>query len=260
MKQAMAQTTRPRIRFVKPKLSRDRGAPGKRGEGASRTCESDQRLASLTALVPNYLEDGEKDQVFGKTTKSHPELAFYIPVAKGDVESVSLMLMLMDADGNFLDEVAVEAPQEPGVVQVALPESFAGLEEGDRVQWYLEMELLCAGEDIADANYSSVSGWVEREAMPEGVEAAVSINNVADNAQIFASLGLWFDALELVAEQRQNEPASAEAAADWAALMESVGLDALADAELVSETMAAQQDCLEANGTESGAIATEAIE
>lgn len=240
MKQAMAQTTRPKIRFVKPKLSRDRGAPGKRGEGASRTCESENRLASLTALVPRYSQAGQKAQVLGKTTKSHPKLAFYVPVAANEVESVSLMLMLMDEEGNFLDEVAVEAPQEPGIVQVALPESFAGLEEGDRVQWHLDMELLCLG-DLDDANYSSVSGWVEREAMPEGVEAAITINDVADNAQIFASLGLWFDALELVTEQRQNHPTDESVAADWAALMESIELEALAEAEVPSTTKCISQ-------------------
>ncbi len=234
--EASAKTQRGALQFVLPKLSSDRGAPGKRGEGASRTCESENRLASLTALIPQYqaTQAGQANQIIGQTTQAHPLFAFYIPIAAAEVASVDLTLLVLNDAGEVLYELPVEAPNQTGVVTVQIPESLPELALGQRYQWYLAMDYACSEGNSLATNLDYVSGWIERQALPSELSPdQLNQLDLAEQAQLYAQQGFWFDALAAVIAQRRADPSDEAATADWTQLLKSVNLEALAEAAIL---------------------------
>jgi Domain of Unknown Function (DUF928) len=213
--QSFASTS---IRFIPPPPPPDRSAPGGRGEGASRGCKTGE--SSLTAIVPSY---GEADalQIWGLTIAERPSFWFYVPYEPGTIQAIEFVLQT-DADETlYRSEVAI--PSQAGLVKVQ-PEP--GLEIGKKYHWFFKVKTLCAANQPVSLNY--VEGWVQRQAPAAGFSDRLDTANPQQQARIYAENGIWYDALNTLAEAHFANPSEASLTQDWIDLLRSIGLEPIA--------------------------------
>ena len=197
--------------------------------GASRSCGDGK---SLMALVPTE-QLGNSDDLLpqlstgGFTTQAKPDFWFEVPF---ELEAVdSLEFVLQDSDDEDLYRGFV-SPQK-GLVKMVLPETVAGLEVGDRYSWYLKAEVRCTASDNPEkldskASLQQVKGWVERYEAPASINQRLQAASPQQQSNIYASEGIWFDAMNLLMQLQQEGPADASLQNDWAMLLSLYGLDA----------------------------------
>jgi Domain of Unknown Function (DUF928) len=192
---------------------------------------------ALTALVPLREEQKVSKQtdkpisgiVEGLTTSERPTFWFYVPYTKDLTASAEFILQ--DSAGNDISRNAIALPPKPGVIGVSLP-SNASLQVGKTYRWYLKVR--CNQRQTASVPIY-VEGDIQRVNLDSHVmqqsEAAVSPRQ---KVAIYASEGIWFDSLTMLAQLRQKNPNDASVAWDWQSLLRSVNLDNVATAPLVN--------------------------
>jgi hypothetical protein len=244
---AQPKAQRSPVKFAMPRLTYDRGAPGKRGEGASRNnfCSSP---TGPIALTPQYSEprlgadgnpllnlDGSPQQqhfVLTQTNEARPTFALYLPLGEADVADLTLNLFVMDAAGNEVYDLPIPAPSQGGIVTFKPDMSQAELEEGQRYSWAIEVAVACTADRMNSPTYDTLKGQIERQALfqkPTDMDAE-------EYVIIAAERGFWLDAMATVADLRRQDPSNGQAMADWSALLDSIGLESLATAPLSEAT------------------------
>lgn len=226
------------VKFVVPTLSYDRGAPGKRSEGASRGVFCGLPEGPI-ALTPQYRESvtlatGEvKDKyyVLTQTSQARPTFALHLPLAAPDVAALELTLVLADLAGNLIYDLPIPAPTTAGVITFEPAASEAALEIGQRYNWAVMVQVACNETELATPQHLSVGGQLERRALAEMPPLAELSRE--EQAEHYAQAGFWPEAMATVADLQRQQPSSEQYRADWAALLDSIGLGALADAPLV---------------------------
>ncbi|MBF2026709.1 MAG: DUF928 domain-containing protein [Oscillatoriales cyanobacterium C42_A2020_001] len=212
-------------RFTRPPLPK-RGAPGNAGRGAgTRACmtlakKSPQpMLNNLNALVPEE-RVGKVTHVWGLTTLEHPTLWFYIPYDNTGIDSVSFTLQ--DNAGQMVQKVSVPIPARAGLVSVQLPETKPGLQVGNIYNWFFTVHGKCPGDPRA-----FVEGWIERTSLDAATRDRLQQASPQQKAELFAAKGIWYDALNTLAELRRVEPDNATAIAHWAELLKQSDMEPL---------------------------------
>lgn len=203
--------------FVPP----DRGLPGRREGGGTRGgCPLQQ--PGLTALMP--------ESNLAKTLALDPTLFWYMPQNPG----MTAEFVLLGPDNVEIYKTLVTLPPEAGVVGLSLPHDKQ-LELNQPYRWYFS--LICNPLDrSADA---FTSGWVERVELTAELSDARAVSPAADLPQLYAKAGLWQDALSELARLRQADPDDPALLAQWRALLQSVGLEAMAAQPLSPANLAA---------------------
>ncbi len=201
--------------------------PGRRNAGPSR---GDCPVVDipLTALVPEVVTAEiisgitvETSTVWGYTTESNPTLWFYVPYALNNDEMPAIF-RLMTEDNQELYSTTVfgedtERSITPGITAISLPEDEVALQVDEQYRWTLRVD--CEGETPI-----FVEGWIQRvEALPE-----IQSQSPLVQASIFAQNGIWYDAVDRLAELRQDNPNDPDLMNAWTELLESVGLNAIA--------------------------------
>ncbi len=212
------------IDFVPP----DRGRPGSReGAGTRRGPVAEDRCSyrgdrPLTALMPNTN--------LGLTADPYPTFFFYIPETDARMVEFFIEAEVEDGTGQKRYEeiyrTRIEITGEARTIALELPAAagLAPLEEGREHYWSLM--LLCTPQ----REIAYVDGWVERVAPPASLRSALESATAAERPSLYAEAGLWYDTLEALAELQQADPTDPNWQRDWANLLESVGLESLADA------------------------------
>lgn len=238
------RTRRSPVTFVMPRLSYDRGAPGKRSEGASRTSFCGLPEGPV-ALTPQYSEPGrsssdqlghlaqEQHYVLTKTSQAQPTFALHMPLAAQDVADLELTLVVEDLAGNLVYELPIPTPSQAGILTFQPAPSEAPLALGQRYNWAVMITVACEAADRAVPDYSWVGGQIERQA-----PAPTSLVGLRGEelAQAYAGQGFWHEAMATVAELHRQAPGDEQYRADWTALLDSIGLADLAAAPLVDCT------------------------
>jgi Domain of Unknown Function (DUF928) len=73
-----------------------------------------------------------------------------------------------------------------------------------------------------------VGGWIERAEPNDTLKQQLANLAPVERASLYAKQGFWYDALTTLVELQKTQPNDPALAASWAALMQSVGLDAIA--------------------------------
>jgi hypothetical protein len=207
------------IRFLPPPLPPDRSAPGNRGEGASRGCAIGDR--PLTALAPAYSENPDLTQVWGLTSQEKPSFWFYVPYEASVIQSMEFVLQDDRETTLYRTEIPVANAE---FVQVKLPETLSPLVIGKAYRWFFKVKTVCTPQQPATLSY--VEGWVQRQALPNGVRDRLQTATPQQQAAIYAENGIWYDALNVLAELRTAN--STDAAQEWQTLLDAIGLSDLA--------------------------------
>lgn len=194
------------------------GAPERTHSGASRQALPDQ--CGGLALLPK--EGG------GLTTRD--ELSLYVYFAEGTVVDQA-MLSLKSPDESEYYEAEIRLPREKlaetgGVIEVAFPDMPPVLTENEDYMWSLVLK--CNGQMRPDSPI--LGGAIKRVASTANIQDDLPL---AERAQVYGDASLWYDVLGTVASMRRAEPTSAQAAEHWSTVLETVGLEMIADAPLL---------------------------
>lgn len=231
---ALAEKSNP-INFNPPPPPADRGAPGNRGEGASRG-QCTQSGVPLTALVPSYeqqLQQGTNQtvtitEVWGLTSKEQPSFWFYIPYEKSSIKTIEFVLQT-DNDTTIYRQ-NITAPPAPGIVRVQLQNQKSILEANKPYHWFFKVRVAC---DSQPATLNYVEGWVQRVNLDASLREQLNKSSPRQQAAIYAKNGIWFDALTTIAELRLANLDDSQLTEDWKYLLKVVKLEKLATKVLI---------------------------
>jgi hypothetical protein len=226
------------INFTPPPPPPDRGAAGDRGGAASRGCGSSNE--SLMALVPVYQQTLNQNQqeaipltkVWGLTTAAHSTFWFFVPHDKSSITAIEFVVKDESTKpSQTIYRSAINPPSNPGIISVRLPETTAPLQVGKMYHWFLKVRVNCNPQQPAELQY--VEGWVERVKLNSSLAQRLQQATPQQQAALYAENGIWYDALTTLAELHVDQPTNASFVADWKSLLNSVGLENLANYPVV---------------------------
>ncbi len=191
-----------------PDFSGD-GRPGDRTGGGSRTPCPRINTPFTTALIPmNNL---------GKTVAERPTFWFYVPYSAQAAPAGEFVLQ--EEDGNEVYRTAFTLPATPGFVSFSTPLAIEPLKVNQLYRWYFK--LYC--EEQISSTPVFVEGWVQRvertPALERQLQAAKSREDV-----VYAANGIWYDALNYLAQLRLNNPSNSILADGWTNLLSAKGV------------------------------------
>jgi Domain of Unknown Function (DUF928) len=203
------------IRFVPPPPP-DLGEPGGRPEGGgSRGCQS-------IALVPQTAIGH-----WGQTTAERPTFWFRLATARNLSSNDRLRFVLRDEAKQVVYQTEFAVPNiAPGIIKLSLPNTVAPLKTQALYRW--EFSLGCDAATVEDRP-STVVGTIQRVALTPAIASQIAATTTPlEQAKLYASQGMWYDAVTLLGNelQPQTSPDPAIASA-WKSLLEQVNLTAL---------------------------------
>lgn len=194
------------------------GGASRTGIGETAACSSARTGIgkSVTPVLPT--------NNIGFTLTEHPTVFVYIPLSTARKAFFSVQ----DEENNNVYQTDIELPSQPGVMQLKLPPDAPGLKTNKNYKWSLVM--ICTADLEPDSPF--VSGWIRR------VEYKTNIRNnnksiTLDSVSKLAETGIWYDTLATLAQLRMNQPNNLLLATSWQDLLDSVGLNAIANEPLV---------------------------
>jgi len=206
---AIAQT------YVPP----DRGLPGRREGGGTRSGSCAVGQPTLTALTP--------DKNFGQTLSSYPTWFWYVPQTSAQAAE----FVLLDNTNREVYKATFQIASNPGIISLTLPahSNLAPLSVGQDYHWYFS--LVCDRQDRSADVYTE--GWIQRiqpdSALVQQLESAAE----GDRPELYATNGIWYDAASSIADLRRLQPNNSTYRDQWNELLRSVELENLAAQPLV---------------------------
>ena len=190
------------------------GAPHQTRGGASRGDTAPQ----LIALIPHSAS--------GLTLKAYPTFFVYIPPTSAQ----EVFFSLRDETGQVTYQTTLPIANLPiaagGILRVDLPDTAPALQVGKSYQWGIA--LLSAGKLRPDSPF--IASWIQRsQTSPAIADAEPSL----ENAALYGSSGIWYDALSTLADLRQQQPDNTELTIIWQNLLNSVELNSISSALLL---------------------------
>jgi hypothetical protein len=222
------------IQFMPPPLPPRRGLPsGNREEAGSRSGGNAANAQRLTALVPEH-----PDFIFGKTVSDRPSFWFYVPYSPEQIETIQFVLQ--NEHEKTITEMDVLKPTTPGIMQIRLPDQTPALEVNRFYRWFFKIKLAHSNrqQPRRPREWRYVEGLIQRvresSSMTESHGGDRTSSSQLRRAEHYASLGIWYDALTLLAELRIAHPADRQIDRYWRELLQTVELENLADQEIVT--------------------------
>lgn len=219
------------IQFDLPPVP-SRGAPGKRGEGASRG-ECIFSAQPLTAIVPS-LESKTATNVWGLTTSEHPTLFAYVPFS---AKCTKLEFIVQDSSGKLIYQMPVTVPIKPSLISIRFPATAPALKSDQLYHWFLKA-IVTPKSSEAEAQQPpdiyAVDGWIQRVNLNSTLNQQLKQASPGQQVRLYAANGIWFDALTTLAELRLANPTDAKLLKDWQQLLQTVKLEAFAGESLTT--------------------------
>ncbi|TAO04865.1 MAG: DUF928 domain-containing protein [Phormidium sp. SL48-SHIP] len=208
---AHAQSVGP-VAFQPPTGERLPDSAGGATRPASQKCRQDPNSEhSLSALIP-------PGQV-GLTTAEAPVVFVYLP----PTDATSVYFSLKDAQNQELYSEIIPIEDSAGILQVELPSTVAPLELEQTYHW--DLGILC---NPAQTDLPWVSGVLRRVSPSSEVPADFAQWSALEQAAWYGNAGLWYDTLNLLAQEYRQAPENPEALESWTNLLTTVGLGDLA--------------------------------
>ncbi|MEM1251969.1 MAG: DUF928 domain-containing protein [Cyanobacteria bacterium P01_H01_bin.21] len=206
-----------------------RGIPNVRVSGGTRStlaasCITDPQSPHLTSIFP--------DDDLGYTTDGYPAFQWYMPSNNASYVEFNLYEVISEDEGIFqpVYQTAFVPSPTAGIATLQLPQA-AGLTplEADNY-YYWSVEVYCPDDDVAAM---MAEGFVEVLTPDPALEAELANSEGIDRAAIAAENSLWFDATRALTDHLQTQPDDRQAIESWQILLESIGLENIADAPLL---------------------------
>lgn len=193
--------------------------------GASRPtavkCSQDQAASpSMTPLTPG--------QKVGLTVAAHPTFFVYIPATSAQQAHFTLK----DDNNRGVYQTLLPINNEGGVVGITLPEDKPALEIGKTYSW--SVALICQPTQTDTPMVRGQVRRVELQAgqMPNEINSMILEKAILEQAALYGKSGIWYDSINLLAQLRQRQPNNQTLASNWVKLLDSVGLNAIANQPL----------------------------
>ena len=185
-----------------------------------------------TALIP--------ETNIGLTLAEYPTFFVYLPGIKDLSEYVSereetrVEFWLQDEARQTVYITELTLPNTNGIVMIKLPEdgSISPLEVGKKYQWDVAIVL-----DPIDRSWDLfTSAWIQRiEASPTLTEN-LQTTTPDNHPKVYAEAGIWQETLDSLATLRQSNPNNSTFITQWQNILNSVGLETVADAPLLTRS------------------------
>lgn len=200
----------------------DRGAPNTGVAGATR---GGILCSEVTPLSPKDVSrdyGSETPPYFGLTVTEQPTLLFDVAgtaqYSGAPVYFEILELNKQGAGSEVVYSTDFNLPTKPGVISV--PTNVV-LEEGKSYLWYMEMTC---NPNTSNAETAGIYGSIERVTATEDLSRQLNIAKTPeDRSQVYGEAGIWFNALDTLAQARMEED-TPELDASWKALLQSIDL------------------------------------
>ncbi|PSB25999.1 DUF928 domain-containing protein [Stenomitos frigidus] len=196
-----------------------RGIPGRReGAGTRGTCLRGPKL--LMPLTPS--------DSFSATVSNSPTFFWYVPKTGAQTAEFALL----DETDRTLYKTTLNLPEAAGVLSFSLPTSVAASILTVGKDYYWQFSILC------DPNQPSINPFVE--GVVQRVKPATTLTNqlkkasARDRSTIYATNGIWQDAIATLAQARCTNPQDQNLITSWTHLLQSVKLEDYAQEPLTA--------------------------
>ncbi|MGD1804360.1 DUF928 domain-containing protein [Dapis sp. BLCC M126] len=187
----------------------DRGAPPTTTPTGTRGSCALSKEKNLLLLIP--------ENNIGLTLSKYPTFFVYIPPYKDAQEAE---FFITDAENNNIYNHRLQLPEKSGIIKIKLPEKKSPpLEVGKEYTWGIQ--IFCQ-PDTGDHSGDAFSrGFIER------IEPNIYLVEKLKKAKpltvpsIYASQGIWYDALESIVELRRLNLNNPKLIHDWQELFNS---------------------------------------
>ncbi|NEQ40787.1 MAG: DUF928 domain-containing protein [Okeania sp. SIO3I5] len=192
----------------------DRGAPPSTESPATRgpspgSGECLLENKKLTLLLP--------ETKWGLTISKYPTLYVYIPPYENAQEAE---FFIRDSEQNDVYNHVFKLPEKSGIIRIKLPpEKSPPLEVGKNYSW--EVKISCISEFPATSVNPSVEGKIKRILPEQSLYNKLAGVTPLSLPTVYASQGIWYDALESMVELRRLNPDNPELINDWEELFNS---------------------------------------
>jgi len=194
-------------------LSRPGNREGAATRGACKV-ETSATEPDLTTLVPA--------SNIGLTTANRPTFYWYLPA--NNYQVMEFTLFQSRPDGSQMEIYSQRFPLagRPRLDSLTLDGKVPPLMEGVDYRWMVS--LICNPADSDPSQIRFVEGWVQRVLMPEALGQQLAKATPVQRYELLAANGLWYDALKLLVDLRQQQPNDTATAVLWSELMTASGV------------------------------------
>ncbi|MDY6938742.1 MAG: DUF928 domain-containing protein [Cyanobacteriota bacterium] len=205
----------PVIYFEPPNDDRVEGdSRGGASRPAAQKCQQDAAYQHpMTPLLPTSSR--------GLTVTGHPTIFVYVPPTSAPS---AYFIIKDDADDREIYHATLPLTQTEGIVSIGFPESEPPLEVGKTYRWFVG--LLC---QPSQTDLPWVEGSIERIEL-DGEPNKASLEQQAVS---YGASGIWYDTIGSLAQLVRQQPNNETLSQNWSALLDSVGLEAIADRPLL---------------------------
>ncbi|WP_019502391.1 DUF928 domain-containing protein [Pseudanabaena sp. PCC 6802] len=196
-----------KVVYTPPK---DVGTPTNTVGGLSRgECKE---VRCLMALMPNTKSGVDH---FPQTVSSHPVFFFNAPKFSGWAE-FRLYEVSTKAAPKRIYKTRFPIETQASIISFRMPLDAPELKVGKFYRWEF------AWNNPAN---STCVGVVRRVDLDRTVLQQIAKAKPIDKASLYAKAGVWFEAVETLAEARRDRPDAPDLMTEWSDLLKSVGLD-----------------------------------
>jgi hypothetical protein len=158
--------------------------------------------------------------VWGLTDAEYPTLWFHIPYQLTANQPGEFQLQDEQGKQIYAKPVTV-VDVSTGVVGLQLSKS---LQVNKNYLWTFTVR--CDREDPSKDLF--VRGWIQRTKLSANLAAQLKKAKPRDRAKLYIKENIQFEALTVLGDLRRSNPSDAEIAADWRALLTSLGFEQVA--------------------------------
>lgn len=204
------------------------GRPLSRTSGGSRGTCSDLLVAllpgsdTLTGAVTEC--NSASTSHLAATLETHPTLWFHIP-AQAETGTTA-ELVLLDNNQQVLSSDVVTLPAKVGIIGLQLDYP---LETGDVYSWIFSI----LSQPNSPSQNPTVEGRLQRIEAQPALSDALATQDTPSQIRALAHHGIWHDALHELALLYRDESDNMEIQTNWVTLLDSVGLESIAQEPLV---------------------------
>ncbi len=206
-----------------------RGIPSVRVSGGTRSpnetsCIDDAQSPMLTSVFPN--DD------LGYTTDSYPAFHWYMPSNNASHVEFHLYEVVNEDDGIYqpIYQTAFLPSSTAGIATLQLAQTTGLAPLSSDNYYYWSVEVYCADDSTAAM---MAEGFVQLLTPDPGLATELANSDGISRAAIAAENGLWFDTTRALTDHLKTQPNDRLAIASWQNLLESIGLENIAEAPLL---------------------------
>src|SRR4028119_410546 len=175
-------------------------------------CANYKPPIGLTALIPT--------SNIGITLADHPPFFFYIPDVS--LEGVEGEFILLDEQYEPIYKKVIPLIEGDSIIRVELSDSpsLPSLKVGKSYYWFFSLLL----DKVDRSSNANVAGWIKRIEPNSALQQKLDTASSQQQPVIYATNGIWYEALASLAKLRCTSPNNAAIASDWESLLQQVGL------------------------------------